>query len=105
MRNRLILWVKGMPGLLNSEEEARMEKKFFLRGYNEVANLPVFYDDETYSLEEASLKAKEYLLEKGLLTKIIIYEQDQDNGEEEKATKFICRNKYGKLEEFGYLRR
>jgi len=43
---------------------------------SEVANLPVFYDDETYSLEEASLKAKEYLLEKGLLPKIIIYEQD-----------------------------
>lgn len=104
MRNRLILWVKGMPGLLNSEEEARMEKKFFLRGYNEVANLPVFYDDETYSLEEASLKAKEYLLEKGLLTKIIIYEQD--DGEEEKAAKFICRNRYGKLEEIGgYFRR
>ena len=70
---------------------------------SEVANLPVFYDDETYSLEEASLKAKEYLLEKGLLPKIIIYEQD--DLEEEKAAKFICKNKFGKLEEICYLRK
>lgn len=94
-----MLWVKGKPGLLNLEEEARMERKFFLRGYNEIADLPVLYDDEAYSLEEASQKAKEYLLEKGLLSKVIIYEQD--DGEEGKATKFFCKNKFGKLEEIG----
>jgi len=76
-----------------------MERKFFIRGYTEVADFPVLYDDHNYSLEEASLKAKEYLQEKGLLTKIIIYEHDESD--EEKATKFICKNKFGKLEEIG----
>lgn len=88
-----------MPGWLNSLEEARMDRKYFLRGYNDVADFPVLYDDHTYSLEEASMKAKEYLLEKGLLSKVIIYEQDE--GEEGRATKFICKNKFGKLEEIG----
>jgi hypothetical protein len=91
--------VKGKPGLLNLVEEARMDRKFFIRGYNEIADFPVLYDDHTYSLEEASMKAKEYLLEKGLLSKVIIYEQDE--GEEGRATKFICKNKFGKLEEIG----
>jgi len=45
------------------------------------------------------MKAKEYLLEKGLLSKVIIYEQDE--GKEGRATKFICKNKFGKLEEIG----
>ena len=78
-----------------------MNRKFYLRGYNETADCPVLYDDHSYSMEEASLKAKEYLLERGLLSKIIIYEQDE--GEEGKATKFVCKNKFGRLEEFGRL--
>jgi hypothetical protein len=88
-----------MPGLLNSVEEATMDRKFVIRGYTDIADFPVLYDDHTYSLEEASVKAKEYLLEKGLLSKIIIYEEDE--GAEGKATKFICKNKFGRLEEIG----
>jgi hypothetical protein len=88
-----------MSGLLNSVEEATMDRKFVIRGYTDIADFPVLYDDHTYSLEEASVKAKEYLQEKGLLSKVIIYEEDE--GEEGKATKFICKNKFGKLEEIG----
>jgi hypothetical protein len=88
-----------MSGLLSSVEEATMDRKFFIRGYTDIADFPVLYDDHTYSLEEASVKAKEYLQEKGLLSKVIIYEEDE--GEEGKATKFICKNKFGKLEEIG----
>jgi hypothetical protein len=90
-----------MPGWLNSLEEARMDRKFVIRGYMDAADFPVLYDDHTYSLEEASVKAKEYLMEKGLLSKIIIYEEDE--GEEGKPTKFVCKNKFGKLEEIGSL--
>ncbi len=97
--DRLILWVKGKPGLLILEEEARMDRKFFIRGYRETAEFPILYDDNTYSLEEASLKAKEYLMEKALLNKIIIFEED--GGEEGRATKFICKNRFGSVQEIG----
>lgn len=74
-----------------------MEKKYIIRGFREPADLPVFYDEKTYSFEEASLKAKEYLVEKALLSKVIIYEQE--DGEDEKAAKLLCRNRFGRIQE------
>ncbi len=76
-----------------------MEKKFIIRGFREPADFPIFSDERAYSLEEASLRAKEYLTEKAILRKIIIYEQEE--GAEEKAAKFICKNKFGRIEEIG----
>ena len=76
-----------------------MEKKFFIRGYKETAEFPVLYDDNTYSLEEAKEKANEYFEKIGPLCKVIIFEQE--DGKEERAAKFIFRNKFGKPEEIG----
>lgn len=77
-----------------------MRKKFFIRGYKKKANFPILYDDETYSLEEASAKAKEYFEKIGPLSKVIIFEQEK--GGKEKAAKFIVKSEVGKLEEIGY---
>ena len=76
-----------------------MGKKFLIRGYKEKVNFPILYDDGTHSLEEARAKAKEYFGKIGPLSKVIIFEQEE--GGKEKAAKFICKSKAGKLEEIG----
>lgn len=73
-----------------------MEKKFTISGFKEKADLPFLYDDETYSFEEAKEKAREYFKQIGLLCKVIIFEQ---NNGEQKAARFIYRNKFGQPEE------
>lgn len=74
-----------------------MERKFYIRGYKETAEFPVLYDDNNYSLEEARVKANEYFEKIAPLCKVIIFEQE--DGEEERAAKFIFRNRFGNPEE------
>ncbi len=66
-----------------------MERKFLLRGYKEFADLPVFFDKNEYSLEEAINKAKEYLKKNALLSKIIIFRQEEGDGK--KAVRLLFR--------------
>ena len=74
-----------------------MEKKFFIKGFNETSESPVFKDKEAYSWRDASTKAKEYFEHKGFLKKVVIFEQDV--GKEEKIAKLIFKNVYGAIEE------
>jgi len=74
-----------------------MEKKFFIKGFNETSESPVFKDKEAYSWREASIKAKEYFEHKGFLKKVVIFEQEK--GEEEKIAKLIFKNVFGAIEE------
>jgi len=74
-----------------------MEKKFFIKGFNETSESPVFKDKEAYSWREASIKAKEYFKHRGFLKKVVIFEQEQ--GEEEKIAKLIFKNASGAIEE------
>jgi len=74
-----------------------MEKKFFIKGFNETSESPVFKDKEAYSWREASIRAKEYFEHKGFLKKVVIFEQKQ--GEEEKIAKLIFKNVFGAIEE------
>lgn len=74
-----------------------MEKKFFIKGFNETSELPVFEDEEAYSWREASVKAKEYFEHRGFLKKVVIFEQEK--GEEEKIAKLIFKNVFGAIEE------
>ena len=74
-----------------------MEKKFFIKGFNETSESPVFKDKEAYSWREASIRAKEYFEHKGFLRKVVIFEQKQ--GEEEKIAKLIFKNVFGAIEE------
>lgn len=79
-----------------------MERKFFIKGFNEMSNFPVLHDNEAYSWREASTRAKEYFKKKGLLRKVMIYEQE--DGEEERVAKLIYRNMFGELEEINFWR-
>ena len=74
-----------------------MDKKFFIKGFNQRADFPVLYDEEAYSLEEAKVKAKEYFEKMGLLVKVMIFELIE--GKEERVTRFIYKNRFGGLEE------
>jgi hypothetical protein len=74
-----------------------MAKKFYIKGFNETYESPVFKDKEAYSWREASLRAKEYFEHKGFLKKIVIFEQEQ--GEKEKTAKLIFKNVLGAIEE------
>jgi hypothetical protein len=74
-----------------------MEKKFYIKGFNETSESPVFKDKEAYSWRDASVKAKEYFENKGFLKKVVIFEQER--GEEEKIAKLIFKNVYGAIEE------
>jgi hypothetical protein len=74
-----------------------MDKKFYIKGFNETLESPVFKDKEAYSWREASLRAKEYFEHKGFLKKIVIFEQEQ--GEKEKTAKLIIKNVVGAIEE------
>lgn len=74
-----------------------MEKKFFIKGFNETSESPVFRDKEAYSWKEACLRAKEYFEHKGFLKKVVIFEQK--TGEKEKTAKLIFKNVYGAIEE------
>ena len=74
-----------------------MAKKFYIKGFNETYESPVFKDKEAYSWREASLRAKEYFEHKGFLKKIVIFEQEQ--GEKEKTAKLIIKNVVGAIEE------
>ena len=79
-----------------------MERKFFIKGFNETFNFPVLLDNEAYSWREASTRAKEYFEKKGLLRKVMIYERE--DGEEERVAKLFYKNMYGKLEEISIWR-
>jgi predicted HNH restriction endonuclease len=72
-----------------------MEKKFFIKGFNETSESPVFKDKEAYSWRDASIKAKEYFEHRGFLKKVVIFEQ----GQEEKIAKLVFKNVFGKIEE------
>ncbi len=74
-----------------------MEKKFFIKGFNETSMSPIFKDKEAYSWREASIKAKEYFEHRGFLKKVVIFEQEV--GEEERIAKLIFKNVYGAIEE------
>lgn len=74
-----------------------MEKKFFIKGFNETCESPVFKDKEAYSWREASIKAKEYFEHRGFLKKVVIFEQEE--GEEERTAKLIFKNVFGAIEE------
>jgi len=74
-----------------------MAKKFYIKGFNETLESPVFKDKEAYSWREASLRAKEYFEHKGFLKKIVIFEQEE--GDEEKTAKLIIKNVFGAIEE------
>jgi hypothetical protein len=74
-----------------------MQKKFFIKGFNETLESPVFKDKEAYSWREASIKAKEYFEHRGFLKKVVIFEHDE--GEEERIAKLIFKNVFGKIEE------
>ncbi|NIM57357.1 MAG: hypothetical protein GTO16_00225 [Candidatus Aminicenantes bacterium] len=74
-----------------------MEKKFFIKGFNETSDSPVFKDKEAYSWREASIKAKEYFEHRGLLKKVVVFEHEE--GREEKIAKLVFKNVFGKIEE------
>ena len=74
-----------------------MDKKFYIKGFNETYESPVFKDKEAYSWREASLRAKEHFEHRGFLKKIVIYEQEE--GDEERTAKLIFKNVYGVVEE------
>ena len=79
-----------------------MERKYFIRGFNEATSFPVLYDKEAYSWREASAKAKEYFKKRGLLRKVMIYEHEE--GEQERIAKLIYKNTHGELEEIDVWR-
>jgi len=74
-----------------------MKKKFFIKGFNETCESPLFKDKEAYCWRDASIKAKEYFEHRGFLKKVVIFEQDL--GEEERIAKLIFKNVYGAIEE------
>ncbi len=74
-----------------------MDKKFYIKGFNETFEPPVFKDKEAYSWREASIRAKEYFEHRGFLRKVVIFEQEQ--GEKEKTAKLIFKNVLGAIEE------
>ena len=74
-----------------------MAKKFYIKGFNETSESPVFKDKEAYSWREASIRAKEYFEHRGFLRKVVIFEQEQ--GEKEKTAKLIFKNVLGAIEE------
>jgi hypothetical protein len=74
-----------------------VDKKFFIKGFNETSESPVFKDKEAYSWRDASLKAKEYFEHRGFLKKVVIFAQEQ--GQEEKIAKLVFKNVYGAIEE------
>ncbi len=74
-----------------------MDKKFYIKGFNETFDPPVFKDREAYSWREASIRAKEYFERRGFLRKIVIFEQEE--GDEEIIAKLIFKNVYGAIEE------
>ena len=74
-----------------------MDKKFYIKGFNETSEPPVFKDKEAYSWREASIRAKEYFEQRGFLRKVVIFEQEE--GDEEKIAKLIFKNVLGAIEE------
>jgi hypothetical protein len=74
-----------------------MDKKFYIKGFNETSESPVLKDKEAYSWREASQRAKTYFEHKGFLKKIVIFEQKE--GDKEKTAKLIIKNVLGAIEE------
>ena len=74
-----------------------MGKKFYIKGFNETLESPVFKDKEAYSWREASIRAKECFEHRGFLRKVVIFEQEE--GDEEKTAKLIFKNVFGAIEE------
>lgn len=74
-----------------------MDKKFYIKGFNETSESPVFKDKKAYSWREASIRAKEYFEHRGFLKKVVIFEQEE--GDEEKTAKLIIKNVTGAIEE------
>ena len=74
-----------------------MDKKFYIKGFNETSESPVFKDKEAYSWREANTRAKEYFEHRGFLKKVVIFEQEE--GDKEKTAKLIIKNVLGAIEE------
>ena len=74
-----------------------MDKKFYIKGFNETFESPVFKDKEAYSWREASIRAKKYFEHRGFLKKVVIFEQEE--GDEEKIAKLVFKNVSGAIEE------
>jgi len=74
-----------------------MDKKFYIKGFNETFEPPVFKDKEAYSWREATIRAKKYFEHRGFLRKVVIFEQEE--GGEEKIAKLIFKNVFGAIEE------
>ena len=74
-----------------------MDKKFYIKGFNETFESPVFKDKEAYSWREASIRAKEYFEHRRFLGKVVIFEKGE--GDEEKIAKLIFKNVSGTIEE------
>ena len=74
-----------------------MDKKFYIKGFNETFESPVFKDKEAYSWREASIRAKEYFEHRGFLKKVVIFVQKEED--KEKTAKLIFKNVYGAVEE------
>ncbi len=74
-----------------------MDKKFYIKGFNEISESPVFKDEEAYSWREASIRAKEYFEHRGFLKKVVVFEQKE--GDKEKTAKLIFKNVSGAVEE------
>jgi hypothetical protein len=74
-----------------------MSKKFYIKGFNETFEPPVFKDKEAYSWREASIRAKKYFEHRGFLRKVVIFEQEE--GDEEKTVKLIFKTVSGAIEE------
>ena len=76
-----------------------MEKKYLIRGYRENADLPSLCDEETYSLEEAMNKSREYFKKIKALSKITLFEQEKAN--EKKAARITLMNKVEDIGDIG----
>jgi len=74
-----------------------MDKKFYIKGFNETFESPLFKDKEAYSWREASIRAKKYFEHRGFLRKVVIFEQEE--GDKEKIAKLIFKNVLGAIEE------
>ena len=74
-----------------------MDKKFYIKGFNETFESPIFKDKEAYSWREASIRAKKYFEHRGFLKKVVIFEQEE--GDEEKIAKLVFKNVSGAIEE------
>ena len=86
-----------------SPRKAKMTGKFYIEGHRsksdwEDESTLILQDDKGYSsLEEATVKAKEYFEKQTELQLAVIYQKDEEGTKE--GTKMIFRGDEGELEE------